>query len=180
MSERSGGDKQVQRGHSCNCAVVEGSDTSGRAAGSMGRAPPRFLSIRLFGLSLPEQIAVLAPAAPAELKIESPQAEKPRPAGLWRGGANRDYCVRQLPANVSPGAPGQKRIARTSPFPEIRTAGQQRAISKARCGLVTGDSAFRLGRQAATPFGRQRTSGHQSELREAVAIRAVARVARCF
>jgi len=34
-----------------------------------------------------------------------------------------------LPANVSPGAPGQKRIARTSPFLEIRTAGQQRAIS---------------------------------------------------
>jgi hypothetical protein len=66
------------------------------------------------------------------LQKGKPAGRSNRPAGLWRGGANRDYCVRQMPANVGPGAPGQKRIARTSPFPEIRTAGQQRAISKAR------------------------------------------------
>jgi hypothetical protein len=89
-----------------------------------------------------------------------------RPAILGGSGTHCSFHPTS-PANVTPGAPGQKRIARTSPFPEIRTAGQQRAISKARSGSVAGVSTSLLGRQAATPVTRQRTSRHQPEPREA-------------
>src|SRR4051794_41705681 len=102
------------------------------------RAPPRFLFLRQFRFVLPEQITLLAPAAIARPEKRRPAGRRNRPAGPVAGWGEQRllgpaviHCWIQE-VNVSPDAPGQKRIARASPSPEIRTAGQQRAISKAR------------------------------------------------
>ena len=94
------------------------------------------------------------------MKRESPRDRRNSVSRAYRGVANRDYLWPGTAGMVyAPVAPGQAPIARASPSPEIRAAGQQRAISKARSDQPQETRPVRLGRQATTPIVRQRTTG---------------------
>src|SRR5205807_8037557 len=145
-----------------------------------GRAAPRFLSFRQFQYTFPEQITLLAPAPPAwtaKQKARRPTESTCGPVAGW--GEQRLL----FPASAGNSHPRCARAEANREGLSLPRDSNCRAATGdivGTLGSVAGDSASRLGRQAATPVVRQRTSVHQKDECEAVAVRAFVRVRSSF